>query len=99
MLGAMQTELTRLLGIEAPIVQGSFGPWTSVALSAAVSEAGGFGSIGTAPVDPARVAAVIAHMRGRTHPPFAGHHTGGPPPGGALPGTPHRPPAGDSLPP
>jgi len=71
----MQTDLTRLLGIDAPIVQGSFGPWTSVALSAAVSEAGGLGSIGTALVDPARVAAMIADMRERTHRPFAVNHT------------------------
>jgi enoyl-[acyl-carrier protein] reductase II len=71
----MQTDFTRLLGIEAPIVQGSFGPWTSVALSAAVSEAGGLGSIGTALVDPARVAAMIAEMRERTDRPFAVNHT------------------------
>jgi NAD(P)H-dependent flavin oxidoreductase YrpB (nitropropane dioxygenase family) len=44
----METDLTRVLGIRAPIVQGSLGPWTSVELSAAVSEAGGLGSIGTA---------------------------------------------------
>jgi enoyl-[acyl-carrier protein] reductase II len=55
----MQTDLTRLLGIAAPIVQGSFGPWTSVALSAAVSEAGG----------------LIAEMRERTDRPFAVNHT------------------------
>jgi nitronate monooxygenase/enoyl-[acyl-carrier protein] reductase II len=71
----MQTDLTRLLGIGAPIVQGSFGPWTSVALSAAVSEAGGLGSIGTALVDPTRVTALIAEMRERTDRPFAVNHT------------------------
>ena len=71
----MHTELTKLLGIEAPIVQGSFGPWTSVALSAAVSEAGGLGSIGTALVTPERVAAMIAEMRERTDRPFAVNHT------------------------
>jgi enoyl-[acyl-carrier protein] reductase II len=71
----METALTRLLGIEAPIVQGSFGPWTSVALSAAVSEAGGLGSIGTALVEPARVAEMIAAMRARTDRPFAVNHT------------------------
>ncbi len=51
----MQTDLTRLLGIEAPIVQGAFGPWTTAELSAAVSEAGGLGSIGTATLPPDRV--------------------------------------------
>jgi enoyl-[acyl-carrier protein] reductase II len=71
----MQTDLTRMLGIEAPIVQGSFGPWTSVALSAAVSEMGGLGSLGTALVEPARLAAMIAEMRERTDRPFAVNHT------------------------
>src|SRR3954468_15364637 len=68
MLGAMQTELTRLLGVEAPIVQGSFGPWTSVALSAAVSEAGGLGWVGTAVLDADRVTRMIAAMRGARGP-------------------------------
>jgi enoyl-[acyl-carrier protein] reductase II len=71
----MQTAFTKLLGIEAPIVQGSFGPWTSVSLSAAVSEAGGLGSIGTALVTPERVADMIAEMRERTDRPFAVNHT------------------------
>src|SRR5919108_5799069 len=71
----MQTDLTRLLGIEAPIVQGAFGPWTSVTLSAAVSEAGGLGSIGTSLVPPERVSEMIAEMRERTDRPFAVNHT------------------------
>jgi enoyl-[acyl-carrier protein] reductase II len=71
----MQTQLTRLLGIEVPIVQGSFGPWTSVGLSAAVSEAGGLGSIGTALVPPTRVVEMIAEMRAHTDRPFAVNHT------------------------
>jgi enoyl-[acyl-carrier protein] reductase II len=71
----MRTELTRLLGIEAPIVQGSFGPWTSVGLSAAISDAGGLGSLGTAMVPPERVGRMIAEMRERTDRPFAVNHT------------------------
>jgi enoyl-[acyl-carrier protein] reductase II len=71
----MQTQLTKLLGIDAPIVQGSFGPWTSVTLSAAVSDAGGLGSIGTALVTPERVVEMIAEMRERTDRPFAVNHT------------------------
>jgi nitronate monooxygenase/enoyl-[acyl-carrier protein] reductase II len=71
----MQTDLTKLLGIDAPIVQGAFGPWTSVALSAAVSEAGGLGSIGSSLVAPERVAEMIAEMRERTDRPFAVNHT------------------------
>jgi enoyl-[acyl-carrier protein] reductase II len=46
-----------------------------VALSAAISEAGGLGSIGTALVEPERVAAMIAAMRERTDRPFAVNHT------------------------
>src|SRR5919109_4493063 len=71
----MQTQLTQLLGIDAPIVQGAFGPWTSVTLSAAVSEAGGLGSIGTSLVPPERVSEMIAEMRERTDRPFAVNHT------------------------
>jgi NAD(P)H-dependent flavin oxidoreductase YrpB (nitropropane dioxygenase family) len=71
----MRTELTHLLGIEAPIVQGSFGPWTSVGLSAAISDAGGLGSLGTAMVPPERVGRMIAEMRERTDRPFAVNHT------------------------
>jgi enoyl-[acyl-carrier protein] reductase II len=71
----MNTDLTRLLGIEAPIVQGSFGPWTTVELSAAVSEAGGLGSIGIATLPPERVREMIAEMRERTDRPFAVNHT------------------------
>ena len=38
--------LRRLLGIETPVVLGPFGGMSSVALTAAVSEAGGLGSFG-----------------------------------------------------
>jgi enoyl-[acyl-carrier protein] reductase II len=71
----MHTDLTRLLGIEAPIVQGAFGPWTSAELSAAVSEAGGLGSIGAATLPPDRVRELIAQIRERTDRPFAVNHT------------------------
>jgi len=97
MLGAMQTELTRLLGIEAPIVQGSFGPWTSVALSAAVSEAGGLGSVGTALLDAERVTRMIAAMRERTDRPFAVNHTWRPLDEGAFQATLDARPAVISL--
>ena len=43
----MSTRLTRLLGAEVPIIQGPFGGGlSSVALTAAVSGAGGLGSFG-----------------------------------------------------
>ncbi len=44
----MQTEVTRLLGIEYPIIQGGMAWVAESHLAAAVSEAGGFGLIGAA---------------------------------------------------
>lgn len=44
----MQTEITRLLGIEYPIIQGGMAWVAEYHLAAAVSEAGGLGLIGTA---------------------------------------------------
>ncbi len=44
----MQTELTRLLGIQAPIIQGGMAWVAEHTLAAAVSEAGGLGIIGAA---------------------------------------------------
>ena len=42
----MQTELTRLLGIQAPIIQGGMAWVAEHTLAAAVSNAGGLGIIG-----------------------------------------------------
>ena len=44
----MQTELTRKLGIEYPIIQGGMAWVAEYHLAAAVSEAGGLGLIGAA---------------------------------------------------
>ena len=44
----MQTEVTRLLGIEYPIIQGGMAWVAEYHLAAAVSEAGGLGLIGAA---------------------------------------------------
>jgi enoyl-[acyl-carrier protein] reductase II len=71
----VRTALTELLGLEAPIVQGSLGPWTSVELTAAACEAGALGSIGTALVSPDRLRAMLAELRARTDRPFAVNHT------------------------
>jgi enoyl-[acyl-carrier protein] reductase II len=71
----IQTSLTRLLGITHPVIQGSFGPWPAVELAAAVSEAGGLGSLGTATKVPATVEREIAAVRERTEHPFAVNHT------------------------
>jgi enoyl-[acyl-carrier protein] reductase II len=71
----VRTPLCDLLGIEVPIVCAPFGPWEQVELAAAVSEAGGLGSVGTAlhPVDELR--AQWDRLRGLTDRPFAINHT------------------------
>jgi nitronate monooxygenase len=61
-----------LLGIELPIVQGPMaGGITTAALVAAVSEAGGLGSLGAAMLSPARIEAEVAAVRALTGRPFA----------------------------
>lgn len=65
------TALTELLGIDHPIVLGPFGGVSSVALAAAVSEAGGLGSYGLYGYDAARIAATAAELRAATARPFA----------------------------
>ena len=74
----MRTPFCDLLGIEAPIVLAPFGPWEQVELAAAVSNAGGLGSVGTAvrPVDELR--AQWTRLRDLTDRPFAINHTGRP---------------------
>ena len=48
----MRTPLCDLLGIDVPVVQASLGPWSRPELTAAVSNAGGLGTLGTALVEP-----------------------------------------------
>ena len=52
----MRTHLCDLIGIEYPVVQAAVAPFTSAELVAAVSNAGGLGSFGTAlrPVEEVR---------------------------------------------
>lgn len=71
----LRTRLCELLGIEHPIIQASLGPWTSVELSAAVSNAGGLGSLGTTLKGAEDFKEQIAHMRELTDRPFAVNHT------------------------
>lgn len=71
----MRTALCALLGIEHPVIQASLGPWSSVALAAAVSEAGGIGSLGTALMSPEQVARQIRELRALTDRPFIVNHT------------------------
>ena len=44
----MRTRVCDVLGIDVPVVCAPFGPWDEVDLAAAVCEAGGLGSLGTA---------------------------------------------------
>lgn len=64
--------IQRLLGVRYPIVQGPFGGGlSSVALAAAVSNAGGLGSFGAHALDPDGIAAVVADLKAATGQPFA----------------------------
>ena len=71
----IRTPLCDLLGIEHPIIQASLGPWTSVELVAAVSNAGGLGSLGTALRPAEEHGEELAHVRELTDRPFAVNHT------------------------
>ncbi len=71
----LQTPLCDLLGIEHPIVQGPFGPWSDVGLTAAISSAGALGSYGTAMQSPAQLQAAFERLRDLTDRPFAVNHT------------------------
>src|SRR5262245_54333217 len=63
------------LGIEVPVIQGSLGPWSAVALAAAVSNAGGLGTLGTALRSPEQIRTDIRRLRELTDRPFAVNHT------------------------
>lgn len=67
----MTSRLAALLGVETPIVLGAFGGLSSIALTAAVSDAGGLGSYGLYGYDAARIAATAAELRAVTPHPFA----------------------------
>ena len=66
-----RTGLSTLLGIEYPIVQGPFGGFSTVELTAAVSNAGGLGSFGAKDSTPDQILKVVEDVRARTHLPFA----------------------------
>jgi nitronate monooxygenase len=67
----LSTPLTKLLGIEHPIIQAGMASEAGPALAAAVSNAGGLGSIGTIGLSPSAVHAVIAELRTLTDRPFS----------------------------
>src|ERR671938_641117 len=70
--------LCSLLKIEVPIILAPFGPWEQVELAAAVSNAGGLGSVGTAVRDLGELREQWARLAGVTDRPVAINHTGRP---------------------
>ncbi|MEX2536277.1 MAG: DUF561 domain-containing protein [Trueperaceae bacterium] len=67
-----QTQLTRRLGLEHPIIQAPMaGGATTVDLVAAVSQAGGLGSFGAAYSSPEQIVELSRELRSRTDRPFA----------------------------
>lgn len=70
--------LCSLLGIEVPIVLAPFGPWEEVDLAAAVCNAGGLGSLGTALRSTDELRQQWRRLRELTDRPFAINHTGRP---------------------
>ena len=71
---SMRTPLCDLLGIESPIIQAPFGQWTSAGLVAAVSNAGGLGSLGASGRSADDLRRDLDEIRARTTRPFAVNH-------------------------
>ena len=71
----LRTRLCTLLGIDVPIICAPFGPWEQVELAAAVCQAGGLGSLGTALQPVAELRRQWAQLRELTDRPFAINHT------------------------
>ncbi|MCU1404002.1 MAG: 2-nitropropane dioxygenase [Glaciihabitans sp.] len=65
------TPATELFGVALPVVLGPFGGTSSVALTAAVSNAGGLGSFGLYGYGAERIASTAAALRSGTDKPFA----------------------------
>lgn len=63
--------LTQLLGIELPIIQGGMGNISNAKLSAAVSNAGGLGTMGVGTMTPEKVEKMIREIGVLTNKPFA----------------------------
>jgi len=66
----MQTRLTELLGIEHPVMLAGMGGVSYHQLAAAVSEAGGIGTLGAATMDPVTMDAEMAALRAATDRPW-----------------------------
>lgn len=70
----IHTRICDLLGIKHPIVLGGMGTATTAPLVAAVSNAGGFGTLGTSAFNAATLASEIAAIHERTEKPFGVNH-------------------------
>lgn len=66
----IETELTRLLGIRHPVMLAGMGGVSYAEVCAAVSEAGGFGSLGMAGTSPAFIERQMQRVRELTDKPF-----------------------------
>lgn len=64
-------ELLSILGISCPIIQGGMGNISNAALTAAVSEAGGLGTIGAGTLSATDVEKIILETKSRTAKPFS----------------------------
>ncbi len=67
---AISTAITRLLGVEHPVLLAGMGGVSYAEVCAAVSEAGGFGSLGMAGLSPRVIAEQMARVRDLTDKPF-----------------------------
>lgn len=67
----LTTSLTRLLGIDQPIIQAGMGAWATADLAAAVSNAGGLGTLGSIGASPDAFDANIRRCADLTERPFA----------------------------
>jgi nitronate monooxygenase len=67
----VRTPLCDLLGIDVPVVQAPMGGASCPALAAAVSNAGGLGTLPLGRAEPAEVAALVEEIRTLTQRPFA----------------------------
>jgi NAD(P)H-dependent flavin oxidoreductase YrpB (nitropropane dioxygenase family) len=70
----IHTRICDLLGIVHPIILGGMGTATTAPLVAAVSNAGGFGTLGTSAFNAATLDTEIASIRERTEKPFGVNH-------------------------
>jgi len=70
----IHTRICDLLGIRHPIVLGGMGSATSAPLVAAVSNGGGFGTLGASSLSPAQLESEVKAIREKTDKPFGINH-------------------------